>query len=105
MYCNWCGKGIDVAAVYCQSCGRAVRPVPSKKLFRPRVGRKVAGVALAVANYFDLDVTLVRLVWVLVAIFGGCGILAYFVGWLVIPEEPEFAGVEQAQQPQAQQAS
>jgi phage shock protein C len=69
---------------------------------RPRVGRKIAGVAAAVANYFDLDITLVRLVWVLIAIFGGCGILAYLVGWLVIPSEPEFVAAAPVEQPHVQ---
>jgi phage shock protein PspC (stress-responsive transcriptional regulator) len=57
-------------------------------------------VALALANYFDLDVTLVRLMWVLVAVFGGCGVLAYFVGWLVIPDEPaQLPAAAPSQQP------
>lgn len=105
MYCNWCGKSISSEAVYCEACGRAVRMVPAKRLVRPQQGRTIAGVALGVANYFDLDVTLVRLLWLLVAIFGGCGLLAYLVGWLVIPNEPKglpaaSIPVEQ-QQPQA----
>jgi len=89
MYCNWCGKGIPETAFYCQFCGRAVGGVHAKRLVRPRHGRQIAGVVLALADYFDIDVSLLRVVWVLVAIFGGCGIIAYFVGWLLIPNEPE----------------
>ena len=98
MYCNWCGREISEIGSFCQSCGRAVGAIHSKKLVRPRAGRKIAGVALALANYFDLDVTGVRLIWVLVAVFGGCGVLAYFVGWLLIPQEPEVIVVASAPQ-------
>lgn len=59
-----------------------------KKLIRPKNGRKVAGVALAIANYFDLDVTLVRIVWVLLLIPGGFpGLIPYLICWFIIPEE------------------
>src|SRR5207245_9328652 len=60
-----------------------------KKLVGLSVVRKIAGVALGLSEFFDLDVTLVRLVWVLAAIFGGCGLLAYIVGWIVMPSEPQ----------------
>lgn len=59
-----------------------------KKLVRPIKGRKVAGVALAFANYFNLDVTLVRLIWVFLLIPGGFpGLIPYVLCWLVIPED------------------
>lgn len=50
--------------------------------------KKVAGVCAAVANYFDIDVTLVRLVWVFLLIPGGLpGLIPYLICWVVIPEE------------------
>jgi phage shock protein PspC (stress-responsive transcriptional regulator) len=55
---------------------------------RPRVGRKVAGVCAGCAEYFDLDVTLVRLVWLCVAIMTGVGVFAYPIAWIVMPDEP-----------------
>lgn len=59
-----------------------------KKLIRPKKGRKVAGVAMAFANYFDMDVTLIRLIWVFLLIPGGFpGLIPYLICWLVIPEE------------------
>ena len=58
---------------------------------RPRVNRKVAGVCAGVAEYFDLDVTLVRVVWLVLAFFGGGGLLAYVIGWIVMPEEPVYS--------------
>jgi phage shock protein C len=60
----------------------------SKVLMRPRDGRMVAGVCAGVADYFGLDVTLVRVIWaVLAVITGGAGILAYLVAWILIPNE------------------
>jgi phage shock protein PspC (stress-responsive transcriptional regulator) len=48
--------------------------------------RKIAGVAGGVAQYFDLDPTLVRAAWLVAAIFGGVGVLAYVILWIVLPE-------------------
>lgn len=59
-----------------------------KKLARPKEGRVVAGVALAFANYFNVDITLARLIWLFLLLPGGLpGLLPYVVCWLVIPEE------------------
>jgi phage shock protein PspC (stress-responsive transcriptional regulator) len=92
MYCNYCGKVIQEDANVCAYCGKRVAAVIARKrLVRPREGRKVAGVCLGLAEYFDLDVTVIRMVWVLAVIFGGTGLLAYVVGWIVMPEEPEIA--------------
>ena len=55
---------------------------------RPRQGRKIAGVCLGFAEYFDLDVTLVRLVWLIVSVMTGIGLLSYPIAWIIIPEEP-----------------
>lgn len=58
-----------------------------KKIMRPREGRKIAGVCQALANFFGLDVSIIRIVWLLAVLLGGTGLLAYLVCWLVIPEE------------------
>ena len=93
MYCNYCGKVIQDDANVCAYCGRRVGAVSARtKLMRPRKGspeRKIAGVCAGFAEYFDLDVTIVRVVWLIVALFGGGGILAYIIAWIVMPEEPE----------------
>jgi phage shock protein C len=57
-------------------------------LLRPRYGRKVAGVCAAFARSYGWDLNLVRLVLVLLVFFGGGGVLAYVICWIVIPEEP-----------------
>jgi phage shock protein C len=94
MYCNYCGKVIQDDANVCAYCGTRVGSVAGRrKLMRSRSNRKIAGVCAGFAEYFDLDVTMVRVLWLLVAIFGGGGILAYFIAWIVMPEEPEYVSV------------
>ena len=58
-----------------------------KRMVRPRDGRKVAGVCAAFANFFGLDVSIIRIVWLLALLLAGTGLLAYLICWLVIPEE------------------
>jgi phage shock protein PspC (stress-responsive transcriptional regulator) len=59
-----------------------------RKLVLPKEGKKIGGVAAAFANYFGLDVTLVRILWVLLLLPGGLpGIIPYLICWLIIPEE------------------
>lgn len=59
-----------------------------KRLIRPKKGKKIAGVCSAIANYLGIDVTIVRLFFLLTAIPGGVpGILLYIICWIVIPEE------------------
>jgi phage shock protein PspC (stress-responsive transcriptional regulator) len=50
--------------------------------------RKIAGVCGGLAEYFDLDPTLLRVVWVLLVLFAGTGLLAYIVMWIVVPSAP-----------------
>jgi phage shock protein C len=89
MYCNYCGKVIQDDANVCAYCGTRVGGVIARKrLVRPRAGRKVAGVCMGIAEYFDLDITLVRLVWLIASFMTGIGLLAYPIAWIVIPEEP-----------------
>jgi len=61
-----------------------------KVLVRRRENRILAGVCAGLADYFDVDVNLIRLIVAVVAVFtGGVGVLAYLVAWVVIPEEGE----------------
>jgi phage shock protein C len=67
---------------------------------RPRANRKIAGVCAGLAEYFDLDVTLVRVLWLVITFFSALifGTVGYIVAWIVMPEEPEYLPVLQAQQ-------
>jgi phage shock protein C len=89
MYCNYCGKVIQDDANVCAYCGIRVAASRARtSLVRPRQGRKVAGVCLGFAEYFDIDVSLVRVVWLITAIMTCVGFIPYFIAWIVMPEEP-----------------
>ena len=60
----------------------------NRKLYKSREYKTIAGVCGGLAEYFDIDVTIVRLIWVAFCLMGGSGILAYFIAALVIPEAP-----------------
>lgn len=59
----------------------------TKRLFRSRTDRVIAGICGGIANYFKIDPVIVRLGWVFFVLAGGAGILAYFIAWLIIPSE------------------
>src|SRR5450755_2569293 len=65
----------------------------TKRLYRRRDGRLVAGVCAGVADYFGVDVTLVRLAFAVFTIFWGLGALLYLAAWAVIPEEGQKASI------------
>lgn len=62
-----------------------------KKLYRSQTERKICGVCGGIGEYFNIDPTLIRLAWVLVACMGP-GILAYIIAAVVIPDEPTVIG-------------
>jgi phage shock protein C len=60
----------------------------TKKLYRSRSQIMLGGVCGGLAEYFDVDVTIVRLLWVVAFFAGGAGFLAYLVAWVIIPQPP-----------------
>ena len=58
----------------------------AKKLMKSRTDRKISGVCGGIAEFFDVDVTVVRLLWVLFTFMGGSGIIAYIICALFMPE-------------------
>jgi len=62
-------------------------------LLRPREGRLVAGVCVGLADYFGVDVNLVRLGFGVFTVFWGLGALIYGLAWLVLPEEGETSSI------------
>ena len=60
-----------------------------KKLYKSNTDKKLCGVCGGIAEYFNIDSTIVRLILVLAVLFAGCGILAYIVAALVMPYKPD----------------
>jgi phage shock protein C len=92
VYCKSCGKALGDDARFCSACGQPVGGVVYSArpgLIRPRAGRKVAGVCQGLANHLGWDVTLLRVITVILSIVTfPLGIIAYLIFWLVVPEEP-----------------
>jgi phage shock protein C len=100
MYCNACGKDIAEEGRFCSYCGNVVETPPAKKLIRSRAERKIAGVCAGLAQYFDLDVSLVRMLCFFITLATGVcpGVVTYLLTWIIIPVEPELKPVVAAQQ-------
>jgi phage shock protein PspC (stress-responsive transcriptional regulator) len=60
----------------------------SSRLYRSVHDKMIGGVCGGLANYFDVDIALIRIAFVLLLVFGGGGFLAYVILWIVIPSEP-----------------
>jgi len=60
-----------------------------KKLYRSKSNRMLVGVCAGVAEYFNIDPTVIRVIWALASFFGFAGVLAYVVCAFVIPEKPD----------------
>jgi len=58
----------------------------TRRLYRSKKNRVIAGVCGGIGEYFNIDPTLVRLLWVLFIFAGGSGLLAYIIAWIIIPE-------------------
>ena len=61
-----------------------------KKLFRAREGRMLAGVCKGIADYLNLDPTVIRVLWTIVSCFAGVGVVAYIVCAFIMPEQTEY---------------
>ena len=92
MNCSRCAREIESESAFCRFCGApvgATLPPPRDRRLvrRPHEGR-IGGVCAGMAEYFDTDVTLVRLAWVILALVPGAvlgGLIAYVAAWLIIP--------------------
>ena len=102
MYCTNCGTQIGDSDKFCRECacetkaGReANRQSASgysapRRLYRVTSEKRIAGVCSGLARYFEVDVTLVRLLVVAATLCsGGLGLLAYIAAWIVMPRENE----------------
>ena len=60
----------------------------TRRLYRSRTDRKLAGVCGGLAQYFNTDATLMRVLFVVLALLGGPGLVIYLLMWILVPEEP-----------------
>ncbi len=65
-----------------------------KRLYKSNSDKKICGVCGGIANYFDIDPTIVRLAWVIFTFAGGSGLLAYIIAAIVMPEDPGYIDVD-----------
>lgn len=90
VFCTRCGTALPPSARFCSNCGATV-PVaqaPGRPLVRPRVGRQIAGVCLALSRSYGWDVSAVRIVAVITLLLSsGLVGVAYVAAWIGIPEE------------------
>jgi len=59
-----------------------------RKLYRSKSNRQVAGVCGGLAEYFNLDPTLIRVLFVILAVLGGSGVILYLAMWIIVPKQP-----------------
>ena len=101
MYCNACGKAISEDVRFCSYCGNIVGIPPTpRKLMRSRADRKIAGLCAGLAQHFDLDVTVVRILAIFLTLASGVcpGVVTYLIAWIIVPSEPELRMALAAQQ-------
>jgi phage shock protein PspC (stress-responsive transcriptional regulator) len=97
MVCANCGREIADYSNFCYFCGIRQHVSPggppraTKRLRRSVTDRKIAGVCGGIAEYFEVDSTIVRLIWVLVILLPiplVPAFIGYFLAWLILPKAP-----------------
>lgn len=102
MFCTQCGVELRESDRFCSQCGKpvdalpdAVAIYPQRRLRRIMSQKKIAGVCAGFADYFGMDITLMRIIWVALLILppsiGGIG---YLVGWIAMPKDYGTAGAQ-----------
>ena len=91
MYCTKCGVELRDDDRFCSRCGHVTGvgrvEAPPPRLMLDKENKKIAGVCAGFARFWDIDVTLVRVLWLIVAFSTGCGFIAYLVAWIVVPSD------------------
>jgi phage shock protein C len=93
MFCTQCGVELEDQDRFCAQCGKPTRPGYTARTYgavlsRPIDKKKIAGVCAGFARYFNVDVTLMRILWVaLTIVTGGLGLLVYIGAWILMPKD------------------
>jgi len=94
MFCTSCGTESREQDKFCSQCGastgRGVPPQPRpERLTRSMEDKKIAGVCAGFAHYFAVDVTLVRVIWLVLTVWPlpMFGVISYIVAWIVMPKD------------------
>ncbi len=94
MVCTSCQRHIAEGSNFCYNCGaRQAASATSetggkKRLVRSTTDKKIAGVCGGLADYFDLDPTIIRICWLLALLCAATGLLAYLILWIALPVGP-----------------
>lgn len=95
MFCTRCGSELREIDRFCSQCGanvaspleRATFTGPVRQLARSMYDKKIAGVCSGFAHYFECDVTLMRVIWLILAFGTGLGFVGYLIAWIAMPKE------------------
>ena len=91
MYCTKCGVELRQDDRFCSRCGARTGAGGTENLhpslMLDKRNKKIAGVCAGFARYFEMDVTLVRVLWLAIALGTGIGFIAYLVAWLLMPSD------------------
>ena len=95
MFCTKCGVELREDDRFCSRCGNRTTVEAATERPRPLMldkrNKKIGGVCAGFARYFEVDVVLMRVLWLGIAICTGVGFLAYLAAWIAIPSD---AGME-----------
>jgi phage shock protein C len=91
MYCTQCGIELRADDRFCSRCGKRTGAGRVETIGRPLMldkrNKKIGGVCAGFARYMEVDVILVRTLWLAIAVTTGVGFLAYFAAWLIMPSD------------------
>jgi phage shock protein C len=94
MFCTKCGLELADEDRFCRRCGARTATgfvgytePPARPLMLDKRNKKIAGVCAGFARYWDLDVTLLRVLWLILAFSTGIGFVAYVVAWIALPSD------------------